>query len=78
MDLSGHRRFSHYAQKLNIHLATIHRWHRRGIRGEHPKAVKIGCVWHTTDADVAAFIKAINEPASKPSGNSSARQALGV
>ena len=38
------------------HVATLHRWRTRGVRGVRLEAVRVGGRWHTSQAAIERFI----------------------
>lgn len=44
-----------------IHVATIHRWSRKGIKGKRLETVLVGGVRYTSAAALARFVRSLNE-----------------
>ncbi|MEZ6126637.1 MAG: DUF1580 domain-containing protein [Planctomycetaceae bacterium] len=38
-----------------VHVATIHRWRSRGLKGIRLESVKVGGAWHTSQEAFARF-----------------------
>jgi hypothetical protein len=38
-----------------VHVSTIHRWRRPGLRGVRLEAIRVGGAWHTTREAFARF-----------------------
>jgi hypothetical protein len=63
------------ARLLQVHVATIWRWHLHGVRGRRLRTITIGARRYVLDADLDAFLAAGSGDESSPSGHAMERRA---
>lgn len=56
------RRLPRRRRNRPVHVATIHRWRSKGLRGVRLEAVRVGGAWHTTMEAFARFCERLTRP----------------
>jgi excisionase family DNA binding protein len=59
------------SRMLGVHRVTVDRWRRNGVFPKDGvtarlKCVRIGCSWRTSEEEVAAFLRRLNETQDTP------------
>ncbi|WP_406699151.1 hypothetical protein V5E97_09755 [Singulisphaera sp. Ch08] len=69
-----YRPFSHLACELDLHVATLMRWHTKGIHGADGErhrlwAIRLGGRWVSTDEEIQRFLDRLNPGSEAESGS---------
>jgi hypothetical protein len=66
-----YRPLAELARELGVHVATLSRWHQRGILRDGVRerlwAIRLGGRWVTTDAELVRFLGRLNSGQMIPS-----------